>query len=138
MVTDIFFRPMADRSQVEIICSKDTEFEKIESADPARLILEIPDMRVAPAAQKTMDLAPLNRAVSKIVSLQYLKDNRTISRVIVQFREPSPYRIDSVDKKKIVIDVPHAAAAVAADPAKPADARPPRLPPSRALDPLPG
>jgi type IV pilus assembly protein PilQ len=121
VVTDIFFKPLADRSQIEIICSKETEYEKIESADPARLILEIPDMRVAPAAQKTMDLATLNRAVSKVVSLQYLKDNRTISRVIVQFREPSPYRIDSVDKKKIVIDVPHAAAAITSEPAKPAD-----------------
>ncbi len=128
-VTDIFFKPLADRSQIEIICSKETEYSKVESADPARLILEIPDMRIAPAAQKTMDLGSLNRAVSKVVSLQYLKDNRTVARIIVQFREPSPYRIDSADRKKIVIDVPHVAVAAAADPAaRPAGNLPPPPP----------
>ncbi len=109
LVTDIYFRPLDDRSVIEIVTAKAPEYQKVDSEDPHRLIIEVINSRVAPEAQKTLDLLTLNREVSKIVSFQYRKADQPMARVVAQFRDSVPYRIEA-QGNRILVDIPRAKA----------------------------
>lgn len=116
VVTDVYFRPLLDRSIIEIVASRKPEYQKIESEDPKRLIIEVSGSRISPEAQRTLDLISLNRPVEKIVSFQYKKEDSPVVRVVAQFKEQVPYRIDAKDNR-VVIDVPQEAEIEAEEPA---------------------
>ena len=107
MVTDIYFRPLEDRSILEVATTREPVYRTVDSEDPNRLILEIDNSRVAPEAQKTLDLTSLDREISKIVSFQFKREDEPVARVVVQFRERVPYRLDAA-ANRILIEVPRA------------------------------
>ncbi len=142
VVTDVYFRPLEGKSVIEIVTSRPAEYQKIDSEDPTRLILEVGNSRVTPEAQKTLDLTTLNRAVSKIVSFQYKKDGQPVVRVVSQFREQLSYKVEAAGNR-ILVEVPEAGKpAVAAVVAQAAVATPvtvviPATAPAAAANPAP-
>jgi type IV pilus assembly protein PilQ len=103
-VEDVYFRPLDGKSRVEIKTSGEPEFKVVDSEDPLRLIVEVGNARIEPAAQKTMDLSRLNRAVDKVTAFQYTKEGSSVVRVVVQLREAAPFRVAAAGKS-IAIDI---------------------------------
>jgi type IV pilus assembly protein PilQ len=113
VVTDVFFRPLDDRSILEVATSRTPDFQKVESDDPNRLIVEVNNSRITPEAQKTLELGALNREVVKVVSFQYKRGDVPVVRIVLQFRDKAPYRIDTAGNR-VIIEVPRAKSAVPA------------------------
>jgi type IV pilus assembly protein PilQ len=105
VVTDVYFRPLEDRSILEIATTREPVYRTVDSEDPNRLIVEIDNSRVSPEAQKTLDLTTLNREITQILSFQYSKEGEPVARVVAQFDEMVPYRLDAT-ANRILVEVP--------------------------------
>jgi len=103
-VSEVYFRPLEGKSRIEIKTAVKPEFRVVDSEDPLRLIVEVGNARIEPAAQKTLDLSRLDKSVSKITAFQYEKDETPVVRVVAQLKEAVPFRVAAVGQT-IAIDI---------------------------------
>jgi type IV pilus assembly protein PilQ len=95
-VSEVYFRPLEDKSRIEIKTATKPEFKVVDSEDPLRLIVEVGNARIEPAAQKTLDLSRLNKSVTKITAFEYEKGPDQVVRVVAQLRKAVPFRVAAV------------------------------------------
>lgn len=103
-VEEVYFRPLEEKSRIEIKSASEPEYTVVDSEDPLRVIVEVANSRIEPAAQKTLDLSRLNRAVSKITAFQYSRDESPVVRVVIQLREAVPFRV-AASGATVAVDV---------------------------------
>jgi len=103
-VEEVYFRPLEEKSRIEIKTAAEPAYKVVDSEDPLRVIVEVANSRIEPAAQKTLDLSRLNRSVSKITAFQYSRDEAPVVRVVIQLREAVPFRV-AASGKTVAVDV---------------------------------
>jgi type IV pilus assembly protein PilQ len=113
--------PVACRAQeagarLEIKTSAKPEFAIVDSGDPAKIIIEIANAKIAEKDTKTLDLAALNLDVVKVSAFPYAKGDARLVRVVAQLRRPVPFRA-TAENERLVVDFEKSAAPAAATPA---------------------
>ena len=103
-VTDVYFRPLANMSRIEVKSSAPAEFKVVDAGDPLKIVVDLPGAVIEPKAEKAIDLTKLNRSVSKITAFQYEKDEAPVVRVVAQLKEAVPFRV-AASGDTIAIDV---------------------------------
>jgi type IV pilus assembly protein PilQ len=133
-VTEVTYRPLDGRSRIEIRAAVKPDFALVDSGDPAKLVIEVANARIAPKDQKTLDLGSLNREVVRLTTVPFVKGDIPMVRVSAQLRQAAPVHA-VVDGTRVVVDIeraaaPAAAPAAAAAPAPAAQAAAPAAAPA--------
>ena len=106
-------------TRLEIHTAVKPDFTIVDSGDPAKVIVEIANARIAEKDAKTLDLASLNLDVVKVTAFPYAKGDARFVRVVAQLRQPVPFRASAEDDR-VVVDFEKSAAARGQRPAPPA------------------
>ncbi len=106
-------RPRDAVTRLEIRTAVKPDFTLVDSGDPARIIIEIANARIAEKDARVLDLAAQRLAVVKVTAFPYAKGDAQFVRVVAQLRRPVPFRA-TADGAGIVIDFENPAAIVAA------------------------